>query len=138
MHVGLGKNGKTHQLLVHRLVAQTFIPNPENKQEVNHKNGVRTDNRVENLEWVTKSENEIHKYKVLGFKGFWKNKKGKSSPNFKIVQQIKDGKIIAEFYGSCEAERETGVCRVAIIQCCNGYRHNKTAGGYQWKYKNNT
>ena len=64
LKVTLSINGKERQFLVHRLVAKAFIPNPQNKPEVNHINGNRYDNRVENLEWVTASENQIHAVKT--------------------------------------------------------------------------
>lgn len=56
----LSKNGKTIRHRIHRLIAITFLSNPENKEQVNHKNAIKTDNRVENLEWNTQKENQLH------------------------------------------------------------------------------
>ena len=62
----LCKNGKKKHYSVHRLVAKAFIPNPKGKPQVNHINGDRLDNRVENLEWCTSQENVLHSHRVLG------------------------------------------------------------------------
>ena len=61
--VGLFKNGNRNFYRVHRLVAECYLSNPNNHQQVNHINGIKTDNRVENLEWVSQSENIVHGYK---------------------------------------------------------------------------
>lgn len=63
LKVVLYKNNIPHYMTVHQIVAQTFIPNPENKETVNHINNIKTDNRVENLEWCTIKENLMHSHK---------------------------------------------------------------------------
>lgn len=135
--------GRQHHFYIHRLVAQAFIPNPENKLEVNHKNGIKTDNRVSNLEWTTKNENMQHAYYVLKRKigfvyGFGRQeieKKGKDSRLSKVIQQIKDGKVIGEFYGIAEASRQTGISYSQISSVANNKKYYKTAGGYEWRHK---
>lgn len=127
------KGKKHYTKSIHRLVAEAFIPNPENKRTVNHKNGIKSDNRVENLEWNTYSENLYHKHRVLGYKGTMLGKTGSRCPNSKTVLQVKDGKIIAKFAGCHEAERQTNIMYQHIADCCRGIR--KTAGGFQWRYE---
>lgn len=69
--INLMSGGKRKKFLIHRLIAQKFIPNPNNKPCINHKNGIKTDNRIENLEWVTYKENTHHRDEIIekGAKG---------------------------------------------------------------------
>lgn len=126
-----------HTQRVHRLVAEAFIPNPDNKPQVNHKDGNKTNNCVDNLEWATNQENVLHSYRVLLRNPSLSQlgKFGKRSFRHKTIEQIKDGCVIATYYGAEEAKRETGIDGSSIHKAC--HHKYKTAGGYQWRYKQN-
>lgn len=78
--VNLCKNGAVRRFSMHQIVAKTFIPNPDNKKQVNHLNGIRNDNRSENLEWCTQSENQTHAFKI----GLQKGNIGENNGRSKI------------------------------------------------------
>ena len=111
---------------VHRLVASAFIPNPDNKPEVNHIDGNHFNNSVLNLEWVTGSENCIHAYRTLGRKRYV----GSENVTSKKVVRIEDGKIydsLNEAAVDCGLKNHGDISR-AIKE------PTRTAGGYHWKF----
>lgn len=118
------------QFEIHRLVAQAFIPNPENKPQVNHtgkdKNGIidKHDNRAVSLEWATAKENIQHAYR----NGLIKYKGGRNHP---CVQISKEGIFIKKYKSQGDAHRATKINRGHIAACIRGER--PTAGGYLWK-----
>ena len=98
LRIALTNDGRTKLIYLHRLIAIAYIPNPENKPMVNHINGVKTDNHVENLEWVTSMENHIHAFEL----GLYPRCKIHPSEKQKVVELVKQGvpiKVVAEMYG---------------------------------------
>lgn len=129
LRVQLWEHGKCEYVSIHRLIAKAFIPNPENKPFINHKNGVKSDNRVENLEWCTQKENIKHAHKTGLSKKCPKNWKVLSKP---VEQWTVDGKYVKTFPSQSEVERELGIPHTGVSACCKGKL--KTAGHYVWKY----
>ena len=131
----LYKNGKEKLLRVHRLVAMAFLPNPNNLPQVNHKDGNKQNNSVDNLEWCEQSYNMKHAYKN-GLQIPSENQRKAIINTNKLKQkkvcQIKDGEIINTFSGISEASRQTKISISCISRCCNLKR--KSTNGYEWRF----
>lgn len=121
---------------VHRLVALAFIPNPDNKPCIDHIDGNPFNNHVDNLRWVTHSENNNNPItKQRQSKSASKPMTGKFGANnhlSKAVLMLKNGVVIKEYQSINLAERD-GFNNSLIVRCCKGLR--KKHKGYEWKYK---
>lgn len=131
--VNLFKNGKYTTFSVHRLILITFTDESIWKPEVNHKDYDRSNNRLDNLEWVTRGENV--RYSVCNRPAHFCKKHFKPHKRFnRIVQMTKCGDFIREWNSLSEIYRELGFEQTPIKNCCDRKPHCKTAYGYKWKY----
>jgi hypothetical protein len=139
LYTELYKNNIWKKYQVHRLVCLTFIPNPENKEQVNHINWIKDDNRLENLEWCTQSENQKHRYSVLWHKNnfqtnhpskwkFWKD-----NPRAKKVNQYDlNWNFIKTWDSARDITRELNYHYKNISACI--LWKTKTSNWYIWKF----
>lgn len=139
----LRKNSKHKTLKVHRLVAEAFLPNPDNLPVINHKDENKTNNRVflnkddsvdldkSNLEWCTCQYNLTYGTRIQRGAEKKLNSPKLSKPVLQI--DLKTNQIIAEYPSVAEAGRQLNIDNGSISKCCNG--EQKTAGGYKWKFK---
>ena len=122
MLVGLSKSGVQKQYLVHRLVAEMFIPNPNNYLEINHIDENKTNNCSRNIEWCSRSYNKHYNKNAL--KAGTKLKKA-------VLQYSLDGIYITEYDSVKQAIRQTGISHIS--ECCNFKL--SSSGGYIWRFK---
>lgn len=127
------KNGIRKNLFLHRIIAEEFIENPNNFNIINHKDGDKSNNDINNLEWTTQKDNVNHAWKnglcenvrkVCAINGRKKSKK--------IIQKNKNGEVIKVWNSTMDIERELGILHNNITSCCKHY--NRTAGGFIWEY----
>lgn len=122
--VTLSKDDKAKTHYVHRLVAESFIPNPKNLPEINHINEDKLDNQVENLEWCDRSYNVNYGKRIA---------KQRANLCKRVIQQTAEGEIIAIFDSTVSASKATGCNSSSIAECCRNVKR-KTVGGFVWRY----
>lgn len=128
--VGLSKNGKTLTNKVHRLVAQVFIPNPNNLPVVNHKDENKSNNCVWNIEWCTVDYNNKYGDRLYNVSIHRINNPLICKP---VLQYTLNMEFVAEYPSAAEAERQTGIKHTCISSCCRGIY--KQTNGYIWIFK---
>lgn len=144
-HISLQIKRKIKRYQIHRIVAISFIPNIENKTQINHKNWIKTDNRIENLEWCTPSENCLHAHKIWLAKvsknniffinnpnkwKLWKN----SRFSKKVNQYSKEWEFIKEWDSIMDVQRTLWISNSLISQCCSFKK--RTAWWFKWYHGN--
>lgn len=136
LYVGLWSIGKCKKHSIHRLVAEAFLPNPENKPCVNHLNAKRDDNTLANLEWCTHSENNRYAYHSSGRINPMMGVTGRNNKRSRPVLQLSktNNSLISRYVSISEASEKTGVSAGNIVSCCKGIL--KSAGCFMWKYEN--
>lgn len=133
--VAFNIKGKQTMMYVHRLIAEAFIPNPKGKRTINHKNGIKSDNRIENLEWATYSENNTHAYRVLNKKAAPAGKFGFDCHHSKpVIKMDMSGAPLAIYGSSTEAAKDVGSTQGNICSVCRKYKYYKTAAGFRWRF----
>lgn len=132
--VNLSRNGKTKYVRVHKLVAEAFIPNPNNYYCINHKDGNKLNNYFCNLEWCDFSHNLKEAYRIGLRQNKYKGKYGREAQFSKPLLQFSlDGDFIKEWENAEQVKRELGYCAENIRSVCRGKRNQ--ANGFKWKYK---
>lgn len=119
---------------IHRLVAFAFLENPEGKREVNHKNGIKIDNKANNLEWSTGTENRLHAYHVLKVRKPLEGRFGKNHHTSKPVNQLSmNGELIKRWDSAADIQRSwIGAKAANISACCKGKL--KQCKGFKWEF----
>lgn len=126
--VTLSNSEGSKNFRLHRLVAYLFVENPENKPDVNHKDENKNNNQANNLEWVTKTENNLY-----GTRGKRSGINRLNNPNCcrKVNQYSPEGELVAQYHSIKEATQKTGITNISR-SCIE----NRMAGGYIWRYEN--
>ena len=142
LRVNLSKRSKVKIIMVHRLVAEHFLLNEYNLPVVNHIDGNKENPNINNLEWVSFSDNSKHAHRT-GLSNISKKNRetvskiaaenGRKTTSKKVFQKTTDGSIINVFDSIREAERQTDISRTNISLVCHGKRQK--AGGYYWEFE---